>query len=71
MSGKIIWGASAIGRVINRNRRQVYHMVDRGLIKSVRQVGNLLCANESALLAEFGGGDGAAPAASHQNEAHP
>ncbi len=51
----IVWGAEAIGRLIGRNRRQVYHIADRGLLRSIRRVGNLLCASQSALLAEVSG----------------
>jgi hypothetical protein len=54
---EILWGAEAIGREINRTKRQVYHIADRGLLRSIRRVGNSLCANRNALLAEIGGID--------------
>jgi len=50
-----VWGAAAIGRVINRNPRQTHHLLSRGLIKSARRIGNLWTATPSALRREFGG----------------
>jgi hypothetical protein len=55
-SSDIIWGAEEIGRVINRNPRQVWHLLDRGEIKCARKVGGRWCASRAALLREFGAG---------------
>ncbi len=52
---KPVWGAAAIGRVINRNPRQTHHLLSRGLIKSARLVGHQWTATPSALRREFGG----------------
>jgi hypothetical protein len=51
---EILWGASAIGKQIHRNKRQTHHLLERGLIKSARKVGGLWCANRAALRREFG-----------------
>jgi hypothetical protein len=61
---RILWGAHTIGRAINRKPRQVYHIADRGHVKSIRRVGNLLCADEDALLAELGSGGSQPPTSS-------
>jgi hypothetical protein len=55
----IIWGAEAIGRVINRNPRQVFHLAAIGAIPVKRvggrdKRGGRLCARKSALLAIAG-----------------
>jgi hypothetical protein len=49
-----VWGAAAIGRLINKNPRQTHHLLARGLIKSARQVGHQWTATPSALRREFG-----------------
>ena len=51
----IIWGAEAIGAVINRDPRQTYHLLKRGRIKSARKLDNQWVASRAALLREFGG----------------
>jgi len=38
MSEKL-WGAEAIGAAINRNPKQTYHLLNKGLIRSARRVG--------------------------------
>jgi hypothetical protein len=53
-SDKPVWGAAAIGRLINKNPRQTHHLLARGLIKSARQVGHQWTAIPSALRREFG-----------------
>jgi hypothetical protein len=40
-----LWGAEAIGKPINRNKRQTHHLLTRGEIKS---------ASRAALLRELG-----------------
>jgi hypothetical protein len=52
---KPLWGAAAIGHEINKNARQTYHLLSRGLIKSARRVGHQWTATPSALRREFGG----------------
>ena len=49
-----VWGAAAIGRLINKNERQTHHLLSRGLIKSARRVGHQWTAIPSALRREFG-----------------
>jgi hypothetical protein len=51
---KPVWGARAIGEIINRNPRQAFHLLTNGHIKSARQVGGRWTAVPSALLKEFG-----------------
>jgi hypothetical protein len=51
---KPVWGAKAIGQIINRNPRQAFHLLTNGHIKSARQVGGRWTAVPSALLKEFG-----------------
>jgi hypothetical protein len=53
-SKEFAWGALNIGRVIGRSRRQTYHMLRRGLIKSARQSGRNYCAHIPTLRKEFG-----------------
>jgi hypothetical protein len=50
-----VWGATAIGREINRTERQVHHLLAKGLIKSARRIGGRWCASPAALRREFGG----------------
>jgi len=51
---KLAWGAAAIGRIINRNKRQTHFLLSEGHIKSARKVGGRWCASPAALLKEFG-----------------
>jgi hypothetical protein len=51
---KPVWGAKAIGEIINRNPRQAFHLLTNGHIKSARQVGGRWTAVPSALRREFG-----------------
>ena len=53
-NSKPVWGAKAIGEIINRNPRQAFHLLSGGHIKSARQVGGRWTAIPSALLKEFG-----------------
>jgi hypothetical protein len=52
----IVWGAAAIGRIVNRTPRQIHHLLTRGHIKSAKRIGGRWCASPAALLKEFGGG---------------
>jgi hypothetical protein len=51
---KPVWGAVAIGEIINRTPRQTHHLLTRGHIKSARRIGGRWCASPAALLKEFG-----------------
>jgi hypothetical protein len=47
-----IWGAEAIAAVINRSRRQTFHLLENGFIDADK-VGGLWCSSIRRLL--FGG----------------
>jgi hypothetical protein len=48
--GELVWGAPAIGKIINRSPTQVYHLNAGGHLEGfVRQVGRLLVGNKSKL----------------------
>ena len=49
----LVWGALAIGAVIKRKPRQVFHLAATGAIP-VHRVGGRLCARKSKLLAIAG-----------------
>jgi hypothetical protein len=49
----IVWGAEAIGRVINQTQRQTHYMLSRGLIKAARQCGGKWYADKAGLRAQF------------------
>ena len=53
-SDRPVWGAAAIGRLINKNQRQTHHLLARGLIRSARRVGHQWTEIPSALRREFG-----------------
>jgi hypothetical protein len=49
---ELVWGAAAIGKIINRSSTQVYHLNAGGhLGDAVKQVGRLLAGNRSKLKA--------------------
>jgi hypothetical protein len=50
----VVWGCDAIGRIINRSRRQTFHLLANGKIKCAKRVGNRWVAGRAALLREFG-----------------
>lgn len=50
----VCWGAQEIGRVIGRDERQTFHLLQIGEIKCARRVGGRWCAGREALLREFG-----------------
>jgi hypothetical protein len=52
MSEKL-WGAEAIGAAINRNPKQTYHLVKKGLIRSARRVGERWVVDKDDLQREF------------------
>ena len=43
-----IWGAVAIGREANLKPRQVFHMLEKGLLPA-KKVGNKWCSTRTAL----------------------
>jgi hypothetical protein len=49
----IVWGAEAIGRVINQTPRQTHYMLSRALIKAARQCGGKWYADKAGLRAQF------------------
>jgi hypothetical protein len=50
-----LWGAKAIGRVINRTERQTNHLLAKGAIKSAHKVLGQWTANADRLVREFAG----------------
>ena len=54
VTSDLIWGTADIGRVINRNPRQVFHLISTGALKSVQKKGGRYVASRSALLKELG-----------------
>jgi len=52
---KPAWGAEAIGEIIGRSPRQVFHLYHSGALKSIRKIGGRLVApSRRALLRELG-----------------
>jgi len=66
MSEEVVWGAAAIGRLINRSPRQTHYLLSQGLIQAAGQLGTLWWANRAGLIAQFGGG--ATPTAKSEHE---
>jgi hypothetical protein len=52
----IVWGAKAIGQVINRSERETYFLLEKNLLPAVR-VGRKWSASRSRLLARCAGDD--------------
>jgi hypothetical protein len=50
---EIVWGAEAIGRVINQTPRQTHHLLKKGFIKAARQCGGRWFADKAGLRAQF------------------
>ena len=48
----LAWGAVAIAKVIGRNRRQTFHMLEKGMIPAAKKVGGRWVA-ERGKLREF------------------
>jgi hypothetical protein len=51
---KFVWGARAIGKVIDRSERQVHYLLASGTLKSAQKKGGRWVANRPALIREFG-----------------
>ncbi|MHC2488156.1 hypothetical protein CN068_06880 [Sinorhizobium meliloti] len=49
----LIWGVEEIGKVIGRNARQTYHMIQSGHLPMVKQVGERYVASRQKLIAFF------------------
>jgi hypothetical protein len=52
----VVWGAAAIGRVIRKNPRQTFYLLEAGLLPA-RKVGAQWCASRSRLLRAVTGDD--------------
>ena len=50
----LVWGADAIGAVIGRTNRQIYHLLASGALKSAKRIGGRWVASRAALLRELG-----------------
>jgi hypothetical protein len=50
---KLIWGARAIGAIINRTERQTHYLLEQGLIQAARKVGEQWTASEVGLRRQF------------------
>jgi hypothetical protein len=49
----IVWGAKAIGRVLNLTERQAYHRLESGQIAGARKVGSTWTGSTRALKRPF------------------
>jgi hypothetical protein len=54
MQSDIIWGAAAIAGELGCSRSKAYYLLEKGLIKSARKVGDQWQATRSGLRREFG-----------------
>jgi hypothetical protein len=45
----LVWGAEAIGAVIQRNQRQTFYLLEAGRLPA-RKIGKLWCASRERLL---------------------
>lgn len=52
----IVWGAAAIGEVINKDERATFHLLQKRRLP-VQQVGGMYAASRKKLLAYLGGAD--------------
>jgi hypothetical protein len=55
VTSDLLWGTDAIGKAINRNPRQVFHLISTGALKSVQKKGGRYVASRAALLKELAG----------------
>jgi hypothetical protein len=46
----LVWGCEAIGKIINRNNRQTFHLLESGALPA-KKVGHRWVASRSRLLA--------------------
>jgi hypothetical protein len=54
-----VWGASEIGRVIGREARAAFHLLERGDILDAAKIGGRWCSTPRRLLASLQGGSDA------------
>ena len=45
----VVWGAAAIATVINKTKRQAFHLLESGLLPA-RKIGKQWCASRTKLL---------------------
>jgi hypothetical protein len=50
----LLWGVAAIGKAINRNPRQAFHLLSTGAITCAKKKGGHWVASRAALLRELG-----------------
>jgi hypothetical protein len=55
----VVWGAKAIGAVINRTERQAFHLLESGALPA-KKIGNLWTGSRRKLLAAISGDDASA-----------
>jgi hypothetical protein len=48
LANDIVWGADGIGKVINRNERQTFHLIDTRQLPA-KKIGGRWCASRSGL----------------------
>jgi hypothetical protein len=51
--GEKLWGAKPIGAAIDRTPKQTYYLLNKGLIRSARRVGDQWVADKDDLQREF------------------
>ena len=49
----LLWGADEIADEINRNPREVYHMLKNGTLKAARRIGGKWCVERKLLRRQF------------------
>lgn len=49
----LIWGVEEIGRLIGRNYRQTYHMIQSGQLPMVKKIGERYVVSRAKLIAFF------------------
>jgi hypothetical protein len=54
LASDIVWGVDGIGKVIGRNARQTFHLIDTGKLP-VKKIGGRWCASRSGLRKFFAG----------------
>ena len=68
MSEKL-WGATEIGAAINRNPKQTYYLLRKGLIRSARRVGEQWVVDKDDLQREFSAAGATPPTARQMPQA--
>jgi hypothetical protein len=52
LAGDLIWGVAGIGKEINRNPRQTFHLLENGKLPA-RKIGGRWCASRTGLRTLF------------------